>query len=231
MAGVIRRENFASTTPFSFRDIESEAARIIEQARAEAERVLAAAREQAVRDARDVREQQRREGFAQGQAEGLAAAREEAARSALAAARKQLDSLAATLATAAEQVDRNKHNLLAQAETELIQLAMAIARRVCKTEAVRTSDTACQNARQVLEQAAGEHDPVLHVHPDELDTLRATLPQVAGHLEQIEHVEIVADESVERGGCVLHTREGTVDGTLDAQLDAVASALVAGGES
>lgn len=227
MASVIRRENFSSTAPFSFRDIESEAARILQRARCEADLILASARDRALHEAEALRERTKQKGLAAGHAEGLAVAQQAAARTALDDARQRLDALATTLADAAEQLDGNKHRLMAAAETGLIHLAIAIARRVCKTDLGAASDVARRNAQQLLEYVSDAHDPVLHVHPEDHEALQAALPQLVSRLRQIDHVEIVSDQTVGRGGCVLHTHEGLVDGTLDAQLDNIATALIA----
>lgn len=226
MAGVIRRDNYASAPAFSFRNLEDDARRIIEQAHAEAAQIRANATKQAAAELDQLRERATQKGLKQGRAEGLEAIRREATETALRDARRQLDALAETLRTAATQIEQRKHNLLARAQTGIIELAIAIARRVCKTDIACATDSARANAAKLIQLIGAAHDPVLHVHPDQLVTMRIAVAALVKQIEQLAHIDVVADPAVSRGGCILHTRESTIDATIETQLDRIAEALL-----
>lgn len=225
MAGVLRREQFSSKAVFSFQDVEGQARAVLERAQAEARQIVARAEQEGRRRSAELEAQGLPRGLEQGQREGLAQARREAAQTALQEARQGISRLAEALQESLAAFDAGKRHLLACAERGMIALALAVARRVCKHDAGASSEAALANARALLNMVKHEHDLRLHLSPAECDTLRQAAPELFASVGRLGHVEIVADSSVARGGCVLHGRDGTIDASLERQLDRVAEAL------
>jgi flagellar biosynthesis/type III secretory pathway protein FliH len=129
--------------------------------------------------------------------------------------------------------------------TELLVSARAAA----KAERAAAKDAALVLARKMAEKIVGravELDPtimgeitgqalaasrlrggavVLRVHPDDLASVEQTRPQWAQRIATAADVHVVADESVERFGCVVATPVGRLDARLQTQLDAFERAL------
>jgi flagellar biosynthesis/type III secretory pathway protein FliH len=222
---VLRREEFASKPAFSFQDLEGQAQAVLEQARTQAQRIVTQSEQRARRRAAQLEQEAEPRGFAAGHQQGLEQARAEAAETALQEARQSVTHLTQALTTGLEALEEGKRRLLATAECGLLELALAIARRVCKHDAGGLSEAARANARALLEMVQHEDDLELHLNPTDHDLLRdaADLNQVTNRFA---HVEVLADPKVPRGGCVLRARNGTIDATLETQLDRVAKALV-----
>lgn len=227
MAGILRREKFSTTAAFSFQDLDRKAAAMLEQARAQAKQIVAEAEALGRRRAAEVERQAFPRGLEEGRKQGFEQAHREGLETALRAGRADLAELGQTVGAALRAFEQDKRRLLALAESGVLELALAIARRVCRHDAGSSSAAARDNARALLEMVRHEHDLVLHFNPAECETLRAALPELAAAVGGLGHVEIVADPDVQRGGCVLHTRHGTIDAKLETQLDRVAEALVA----
>ncbi|MBP7744975.1 MAG: hypothetical protein KA383_02510 [Phycisphaerae bacterium] len=231
MGGVIRRENVPAASAFSFQDVESEAERILARARAHAARVL---QEADVRSAELARQRQRagyEQGLAEGRVVGLQQAKEEARAAALQTAQAELSHLTQALRAALDRVEADKRRLLAQAESGLIELAVAIARRVCKTLTERSAAPALANARAVLELVQHHDDAVLRVNPADYELLREVASPTAGHIAGLEHVTVTPEPDVARGGCRLETRAAEIDASIVGQLDRVAAAICASAEA
>lgn len=226
MAGLIREQEFARPAAFSFADVEAQAGEIERAAQRRASEILASAHAQAERQARETRAAAQAAGEKAGHAEGVERARREAAEAALAEAREELERLRTALAAAVAGFEAGKRRLLAEAESGLIGLALAVARRVCKLTVAAGSDAALANARHVIELARNEADLVLQFHPREVEMMRAKLPELLRDIESAQHVEVAADDSVERGGCVLHGRGGRIDARIETQLDRLADVLL-----
>jgi flagellar assembly protein FliH len=228
MPGVIRPDGLSSTRVFSFADLEAQGRELIEQARAEARRILEVAR----REAEELRRQQFQAGYQQGLQEGrvagLAQIRAEAREQASAEARQQIADLTNALLAALRQFDQSKRGLIAAAETGLIELAIAIARRVCRDALELSGKIAQANARALLELVQHAHDVELHFHPADYERLSELGAALFEQADQFEHVRIIPDQMVDRGGCVLRTSDGQIDARLETQLDRIATALLAG---
>jgi flagellar assembly protein FliH len=225
MGGVIRRECVSPSPAFSFDDLERRAREILARAHAEAARVL----NDAEARGRTLAEAQRRQGYesglAQGRQEGLEQVRREAREAALADARTELQRLTQALSAALAQFERDRRSLMALAESGLIELAAAIARRVCKTCVAASVEPARANVRALLEMVKCHADLEVHVHPAEHELLRDAGADLLQQTAGLEHVSIIADAAVERGGCVLRAREGVIDASIEVQLDRIAEAL------
>lgn len=227
MAVVIRRETCVSTQPVSLRDLQHHADGILAEARAQSQRLLAEAEARS----RELFEQRRAEGYTRGFAEGRAAGEkslgQEARQTALTEARAEMSALLETLRGCLAEFDGQKRRALALAQTGIIRLAWQIARRVCKCLAESPhADSAVANASAALEMAQHEHDLRLHLHPFDHAAIIELGPALAKLGPRMKHVELVADETLSRGGCVLHLRDGTIDAGIDVQLDRVAEALL-----
>ena len=226
MAGVLRREDFCSEPTFSFQELEAEGRAIVERAREQARQIVAGAEQQGRERGAQLAAEARRRGLEEGRRAGHEQALREARQSALQEAREDLGRLSRALSEGLTAFEENKRRLLATAECGLIELALAVARRVCKHDVGGSSAAALANARALLEMVKHEADVELHLNPAECDALRSAAAELGAASGRLTHVEIVPDAAVARGGCVLHARDGTIDALLETQLDRVADALV-----
>jgi flagellar biosynthesis/type III secretory pathway protein FliH len=179
-------------------------------ARAEAADLVAAARAEAAAirgEAEAAREAARREGLDAGRADGLAEA---------------VVTLAAARTEAARLADLSKVAAIALATKmaeKIVGRAVALAPEVM-AEIVGEALAVCRPAAGLVR---------LRLHPEDLaavETRRATLiarAPVAAALE------LLADDTVGRHGCVIETPHGRVDARLESQLAALERALTAGG--
>ena len=225
MAGIIRREQVSSARVFSLTDLEQQGRQILEAAQVRAQQTLRAAEQRG----RQLREEQEQAGYQagleEGRAAGLEQSRQEARAAAVQEARQQIAALVRALTAALNEFEQVKRSLIASAESGLIELALAVARRVCKLEAGASSAAAQANVRALLEMVQHVGDAELRLNPAEYEQLRELAPELPAHAGQLRHGGIVADPGVGRGGCVLRTRDGEIDATIETQLQRIAAAL------
>ena len=182
-----------------------------------------------VRDAREVARETRAEGQRQA-AELLVQARAEAEalRAAAVSAGREEGLARATevVARAALLHDR----LLARAEPDLIELALAVAGRVLCRIVERDGGAVVELAARALEAARQRSEVRIRAHPEDLAALRAAEPQLLGVLVRARRLDLVGDATVERGGALVETEAGSYDARLEQQLEGLGRALRAGGE-
>jgi flagellar assembly protein FliH len=225
MGGVIRREHVVATAAFAFQDVEREAGEMLARARAQAEHLLADA-EQRARESAEVRKRvAHQQGLDEGRQAGLTEIRKEARQAAVDAARAELTRLTHALSAGLAEYERNRRSLIALAETGLIELALAIARRVCKIEVAASGAPVRANARALLELVQHHEDVELRLNPAEVELLADLADEFTKQTTALGHVTITADPAVARGDCRLSTRAGTIDASIAGQLDRIAAAL------
>ncbi|MEW6251416.1 MAG: FliH/SctL family protein [Planctomycetota bacterium] len=223
--GVIPRKQANAARAFSFEDVEHRARALLAAARAQAARIVHDAEDDAAGIVARQRQTAYEQGLAEGRQAGLAQARAEARAAAQQAASAELAQLTRALQAGLAEVERNKRSLLAQAETGLIELALAIARRVCKFAAGASSAAAQANCRTLLELVRHADDVEVRFSPADHALLAETTPALARDVAALEHVRVVADDAVGPGGCIVRTQDAVLDATLATQLDRVAAEI------
>lgn len=178
-------------------------------ARAEAAELLARARAEAEAlraEATSARETARREGHEAGRAEGMAEA-------------------AVTLAVARTEAAR----LAEAAAPTAIALATKMAEKIVGRAVALAPETMADIAAEALGACRPGAGAVrVRVHPEDLAAVEARRDALAARAPAAA-LELVADETIGRSGCVIETPQGRVDARLETQLAALERALTAGG--
>jgi flagellar assembly protein FliH len=151
----------------------------------------------------------RRESFQQGVEEG----RRQAS--------GQLQAEFARLARAIEEAAGLKSRIRAAAERELVELALAIARRVLRRELQVDADAVLGLAKAALEKASMREITEVRLHPALAAPVRAHLARIGAP----ETIEVREDPTLEPGALLLETSRGTIDASLDTQLDEIGRGL------
>ena len=216
----------ASLTPFSMADIERQAKLIVVRARQQADQLLAAART----EAEGLKRSASAAGQAEGRRRGLSQGLEEGARAgqkqALDEHRLQLQHAFEALTTAMNEIEQHRADLEASALVEVVQLALAIARRVTKRQAILDPAVLVANLQEAMKLVVAKTGVRIAIHPSQRETLDAALPQLLLAWPALAHVQVVEDAALAPGGCKVLGEHGQVEADLDMQLDRIAAELL-----
>ncbi len=165
-------------------------------------------------------------------AEQLKGVREQAAQ----AAQQQRQSQAQETARRAQQVEELAEQLSAQwsqllqgAEDDMLDVVFEAVCRIVGDQAVTREGARAMLAR-TLQSWHGRHPLSVHLHPDDMELLRADADTVQalasrGFDAERQSLRWVADTGVRAGGCLLRSAEGALDARLERQLEAMATRL------
>ncbi len=173
----------------------------LRQAQAEAAAILEAARAQT----EAIRNEAEAAGRAAGEAKGFQSGRAET-QAAL--------EMALRIADASR---KEKGDLLREAEVSMVELVTDVARKVIGRELTTDPSVVEGLVRSAVRQASGGERIVIRMHPRDLELLQ-------GFWEQLHSAgiyarwEVVADQRIQRGGCIVDTESGSVDAQPDSQL-------------
>ena len=107
--------------------------------------------------------------------------------------------------------------MLAAAEPELVRLAMAIAERIVHTEVANNRQVIVENVRAALTRLVSREVVTLRVNPVDHETIRQYRDDIV-EASDVEHLRIVEDQRVDRGGVIIETDAGTIDAKIATQL-------------
>ncbi|MHB8995945.1 MAG: FliH/SctL family protein [Armatimonadota bacterium] len=110
---------------------------------------------------------------------------------------------------------RERERLLDETRPELLQISLAVAREIIGHEISIDPGVIDGTLRKCLGELHFASRVVVRLHPDDLAYLRR---QPEGEKDQTGEIELMADTSIERGGCLIESDRGGVDATIETQL-------------
>jgi flagellar assembly protein FliH len=158
-----------------------------------------------------------REAFAKGFAQGERAGAEAAASRGEAMLRRLTESL--------DQVAALRAQVIRDTERQMVQLALAIARRIIQREVSLNHDMLIAIARVAMERLGEGAQLTIRLNPEDHTAVTAAGAEQWARAQ----VAVVADARLPRGGCRIESNLGIVDAGIDAQLNEVAQALLGDG--
>jgi flagellar assembly protein FliH len=201
--GALRAYQFDDVGQSYLARVRSEATRIVAEARQEAAKIKA----KAVEDGR----------------QAAIAAAQASLRSRL---DQQLTDCLAALKKAAENITAARHAWQQHWEKHTVQLAAAIAARLCRRELSRQPDITLQWVHEALELAAANAEIVLRLCPTDHDALANHVETIKKQLTGLGAVRIVADPAISAGGCRVDTQFGSLDQQVESQLARISQELL-----
>jgi len=146
-------------------------------------------------------------------------------RGAIEAEARQLAQARQALVAAAGEIGRLREGLLKEAEGQLADLAVAIARKVLAQEIQAGRYEIEPIVKEALAQVPDARDVVVRLHPADLARCQAAGQDQDQGADA--RVRFVADPDVPQAGCVIETPEGVLGSVVDGQLGEIGEALKA----
>lgn len=133
----------------------------------------------------------------------------------------QMESSLARLARSIEEIAGLKPRLRAEAERELVTIALAIARRILRRELHVDPDAVLGLVKAALEKAALREVTEIRLHPAHAAAVRAHLARIGAP----QGIRIHEEASLEPGAAIVETARGAIDASLETQLDEISRGL------
>jgi len=153
-------------------------------------------------------------GFAEGQQAGAAAMQQETG------------ALAKKLAAALDDLVRAREQMIRHTEKQMVQLALAVARRVVHREVTVDPTAMLTMMRVALERVSDAARVTVRLNPADHQAVMAALADAPGS----DQISMTADGRVPRGGCKVESEYGDIDAGVDAQIQEIARALLGDGK-
>lgn len=215
-----------SVRPFSMTDIETAARRLLLRAQQQSEALLAEAQVEAQALRQQAATQGHAQGREQGYQQGLAAGQAAGLEQALSENRQRIDQVFSALCAATTEIEQSRHQLATQALSEVIELALSIARRVTKRQGAIDPEVLAGNLQEAMKLVVHRADLRIAIHPEQRQALDDLLPRLQLQWPALQHVQLIENPDITPGGCRVYSRQGMVDADLSSQLDRVIADLL-----
>ena len=153
------------------------------------------------------------DGLEKGTNEGQQAGFEQAA--------KKLEPLLDSLQQGILQLNNLRQDTYQRIEDDVVDLALAIARKVICREIEMDKEVVVCVAREALAKVEAPGKIKIKLNPSDLQFIDETKYQLSELIGNIENVTLEAEGGIQSGGCVVETDLGEIDARIENQLQAV----------
>jgi len=174
--------------------------------RAEAERFRNEEMERTKHICEDIKEDARREAFDKGYAEG----KEEAA--------TRARSVLAGLEQVLKEALNKKDDIIKKSEQQIIQIALAIAKKLIKCEVMMNRDIILYSVNEAISRIVDKDTLNIYMNLRDLGNFTQKKDEILKSLPVGSKVKVIEDNNIEPGGCVISTNMGNIDATISSQM-------------
>ncbi|MBC7772623.1 MAG: hypothetical protein H7210_09035 [Pyrinomonadaceae bacterium] len=221
-------------------DVRVQADLIVEHAMKRAQALVTESEAERLRQITGAAQLGQKDGYAKGLAEGrqtgLTQGREEGLRE----ARPKLDEVQTAWAAALTDFQARREDLLLDARTTILDLAICIASKIVKRTIELDASVVVDQIATVLELVVMPSKLVVSINPEDRALVESSLPTLMASCRTARHVELAEDPSVSRGSCRAVAQreitagsttsggEGTleINATIEHQLKRITDALL-----
>ena len=134
----------------------------------------------------------------------------------------RIESVLTTLQDVVAKLAKLRKQIFIDSETEIVELALAIARRIICHEVKLNKNTVIDVTREALKRIEDHEKIKVKLKPEDLECFGyADSNPICNN----ENVTFEAEETISSGGCVIETEAGAFDARIEKQIQAVEGAL------
>lgn len=123
-----------------------------------------------------------------------------------------------------QQIKEIRMKIYQETEKELVELAVNIAEKLVHRKLELNPETILDIAIAACTQVKESELVIIYVEPNQIEFLKSRQDEIASQLYRTKRLEIIADHTIQSGGCRIETEQGYIDATIASmlkQLDAV----------
>ena len=135
------------------------------------------------------------------------------------ALRAQLKQAVEAFTHACGEVDNLHQDLLEQSRGDMINLVIALSKKIIGHELSTGRDVIVSTLRNAIALAMKYNEYDIWLNPEDLTVVEKLVPELISSVQQLKHITLKTDPEITRGGCRLDSDICTVDATIEAQLE------------
>ncbi len=166
-------------------------------------------------------------GLEKGEQEGFDAGKEQGAEAAQAEARQEIQDSLDTLKQALDEVNSLAEHIVDRYEQQLIRLVLKIAEKVVSVSLDADDQLIRRTVLDALKTLVNPEEIVLSISPDDYAYIEMIKDEFFEEVSSLESISVQSDALINRGGCKIETRTGTVSVDPEAKMKAIQEALMA----
>jgi len=124
-----------------------------------------------------------------------------------------------------KQMDIQFAQQMRNLEDSVIPLAVMVAEHILEREISSDANIVIEQVRKAIRSIDNENIIKIHLHPYNIEILRKVESSLFSNTSKIENMQIVANDNVDQGSCIIETSAGIIDATIKSQLSKIRQSL------
>ena len=109
---------------------------------------------------------------------------------------------------------------------DILEISIDIARKIVKKEISQDPELILGTILDVLKTISKEEPRInIRVNPSQIGIAKENIPQITESIGLESKTNVIPDDTIETGGCIIQTSNGIVDATIDTQLEIIKEAF------
>lgn len=173
--------------------------------------------EEAKKKVKEIKKEAHRKGFTEGKKAGIEAGIKEG--------REKIEPVLDSFKKGIEGLLRYRREIYERSEGELLELVIAVARRVIHKDISLNKDVILSVMRDAMKNVLSQDRITVRVNPADLEIAVASRPDFKDRVDDINNISFKGDESISSGGCIIETDHRTIDARIEQQIKEIEGIL------
>lgn len=117
-----------------------------------------------------------------------------------------------------EGVQRLREEIYERIETEVVEMSLAIARKVIYGATEQEREIVVATAKEAIKRASDREMLKIKINPVDYEVLNKKRTELVQCIDGIKSILFEVDESVQPGGCLIETNQGDIDARIESQV-------------
>jgi flagellar assembly protein FliH len=130
-------------------------------------------------------------------------------------AEKKIEALTKRYAESIAELGKLKSGLYQRAERDVVRLALEVARKIVHREIMADREIVQTLVRVALSHVVVKSAVTVRLHPTDYSQILQHRAELNQSSDEDKEIVLVADKSIERGGCLVQTECGDVDARIE----------------
>jgi len=135
--------------------------------------------------------------------------------------RAEVERLIRRLHNVIEKAIDKREEIISEAEEQVIRIILLIVRKVVKAISEEQKGVVIENIKAALNKIKGKTEVIIRVNTEDLELATEHKEELMQMFEELQHVTILEDTRVDKGGCIIETDFGSVDARISTQLNEI----------
>lgn len=119
------------------------------------------------------------------------------------------------------QIEEHRKNIYREIESEIVEMSLAIAKKIVYMVADRDHETVLRIVREAIKRTTERETLRIRVNPEDFEVINSDRINLLKCMDGIKNIIIEKDDSIQRGGCLIETHHGDIDGRIDTQINVI----------